>query len=275
MAKRYYCVKTCLGKYSAWFRTLYGPKRFRDEISTVEKFLYSYPNKKYIRLFTEEEVDDWAIERNKTVSAGRVSIELGRIRRFWKWVSEHMGYELPHPVLRTRRRIDKKIPVRNKKTLSLPELRVVCSEISDVSLQRMILAKLLGGVFIPNRPTSGIYNIFRRAVRRVGMEYTWIDFLRSVPRLRLSILQDLRYQLCDSLPFKAQGRSAALRYIQIPEIEAMLLNKRPPVSNRNEEDPCVLRVDESQPASERQVSVSDSECHRIEPMTVSGELPHL
>jgi len=252
MAKRYYCVKTCLGKYSKWFRVLYGSKRFRDEIDTVEKFLYNYPNKKYIRLFTEEEVDDWAIERSKSVSAGRVSIELGRIRRFWRWVQENLGYELPHPILKTRRRIDAKIPIRDKKTLSLPELRVICSEISDVSLQRMILAKLLGGVFVPERPTGGLYNIFRRAVKRVGMEYTWIDFVRSVPKLRLAILQDLRYQLSDSLPFEAQGHRAALAYINIPSIDAMTLRKRATVIDSNNDNSCVVGVSQSNDCVEGQ-----------------------
>src|SRR5271166_347785 len=227
-------TRRCLGKYSSWFRRLYGPKRFRWEARVLDKFFDAYPNHFRLIRFTTEEIDDWAIERRKHVSAASVSIELSCISRFWRWVQENIGYELPNPVQRVRKRAESLVVKRvtNKKTLSLPELRVIVPELPSVRLQEYIYRLILGLPIDPEKGPEKFFQTFRRATNRLHMDYSLYDLRRSIPTLRVAILQDLGLQVGYSLMLEPKSYRRAFRNIQVPA-----LNIGSPVIHHDDNSP--------------------------------------
>ena len=254
-----FTVRTCLAAYQRWFRTLYGVARFRHEIPTIERFFDAFPSKKYLRQFTVEMIDDWAIERGTSVRPATVLIELGRIKWFWRWAEEQLGYSLPSPVPKVHKRLRRKVGwVKNKTTLSLPELRVILTEINDVCLQRYIYLKLLGWPTASRLNVKRVSNNFTRAAIRVNRSYKLMDFVRSVPKLRLSILQDLGHQVGDTLALEPKCYGAPLRDIKLSRIKTMFLDKRPTVSNLDQDNLPVLGVGHLEDSPEGQTPMSDS-----------------
>jgi len=220
----------------------------------LDKFFDAYPNHYRLIRFTTEEIDDWAIERRKQVSAASVAIELSCINRFWRWVQENIGYELPNPVQRIKKRANALVVkrVKNKKTLSLQELRVIIPELTSVRLQEYIYKLLLGLPIHPDKGPEKFFQTFRRATNRLRMDYSLYDLRRSIPMLRVAILQDLGLQVGYSLALEPQSYRRAFRDIQFPA-----LNPRATIINSSQNTPPVSDISEPQDSSEGQSAVSN------------------
>lgn len=258
MAGKYFTVRNCLGKYSKWYLVLHGRHKFYKHIRTLEKFFAAFPTKLRLGQFKLEDIDDWAIERRRQVSLATVTIELYRINMFWNWCKDQYGYILPNPVTPIARKVSKKVP-RNTKTLSLDELRVICSVIDDSSLQRDIVAHILGLEGYALRANPRILNsAFARAAQAVGMEYKFMDFKRSVPQLRLAILNNLSREVRDALAFKAKLDSGSLTNIELPRVDTVTTYERSPIRYGDKDNLPVLGIGQSQLSTEWQAPVSYS-----------------
>lgn len=212
-----YSVKTYLGRYQAWFLVLYGSRRFRSEIRTIENFFKMYPTKKFLTQFTEADIDDFAINHSRQGhAASTVDRDLKRIRRFWNWATQEQKLVLLDPLHRTLKRLRSQIPKRDrhKKTLSLTELRVIYAKM-DSELRRFIESRFMFDVprYYP------ISEKFEAAAKRAGLDYLYGDFVWSLSSLRRAMLQNLDTQLRDALIVEPKSDSNALRNVQVPNFD--------------------------------------------------------
>jgi len=176
--------------------TLKGRKHFYANIPTIEKFLYAFPNKKLLRQFKAEEVDDYIIEFAKTHKPIRVAVHTARINAFWKWVREYLGYKIPNPMLHTHLR--RRVSDRPKKTITWEILQAVVKEACDEAVEEYLEARILNSRPSQYRPRYA--TIFNDASKRLGYDYTLGDVSHSLTGLRLSVLKDLHCKLCKTCP---------------------------------------------------------------------------
>lgn len=212
-----YSVRKYLGLYQAWFLTLYGSRRFRAEMWTIERFFNMFPTKKFLTQFTENDIDDYAISRQRLGrSVATVEIDLNRIRHFWKWATQEQKLVLLDPLHRILARLRAQIPRRDrhKKTLSLDELRVIYAKM-DEELRRFIGSRFMFDVprYYP------ISEKFEIAAKDAGLDYLYGDFVWSLPDLRRAMLQNLDTQLRDSLIMELKGNCSPLRNVQVPAFD--------------------------------------------------------
>jgi hypothetical protein len=234
-----YSVRKYLGLYQAWFLVLYGSRRFRNECWTVEAFFKMYPTKKFLTQFTENDIDDYAIRRKRQGRApATIEIDLHRIRHFWNWATQEQKLVLLDPLQRTLKRLKAQIPKRDghKKALSLNELRVICAK--DVILQDRIWARFIG--LSTKAEFSSLYR-FKKVASTCGFDYRWGDFVHSLPKLRLLVLQNLNGQFRDTLFAEPKSNSSTLGNIQVPAFDEWTA-----ISDMQNEGAPVQGIEESQ-----------------------------
>ena len=243
----WYSIRGTLGRYGKWYLVLYGRKKFYRHIRIIERFLSCYPDKKRLSQFSREDLHDWTIERGRKVSPLTLKYELWSINKFWQWVEENSGYTLRNLALEFARRQERKVPrCKNKKTLSLLELRVILSKLEPPSLQSFIAARIVG-VEVPPYTNPSILNVaFRRAAEASGLDYKLVDLNRSMPQLRLAILQDLSAQVRDTLTLESKLDSGALGDIELAGVDTMLLQKGATVCHDHKDALTVLGISEKQ-----------------------------
>src|SRR5690242_8182925 len=142
--KNRYPIRSNLGRYQRWYLTLYGKKAFRKNIRSLELFFDAHPNRKFLTQFSEEDVDEWAIQRKTAgYSEQRITRELTEIRKFWRWAIEHKNMEVMDVLARVKARWRAKNPPkvrRNRKTLnSIEELRVILQHCSTLAAEQINL----------------------------------------------------------------------------------------------------------------------------------------
>lgn len=237
--KVHYGTRHYLALYQKWFLELYGSKRFRHEISTIETFFNAWPKKRYLSQFRPEHIHDWAVERKRLGFApSTIAIELSRVRKFWNWCIEHHNLKVMDVLVDTQRRLTKQHKTPKKKAFnSVWELKAVFDAIEDVEVRRFVLADLAGKIPPGYKIPSRWRQVFRAASRKVGLDYSLGDLRSSVPKLRLWVFQNLHEQLGDALLSKTQLDSNTQTAIHVPAFDV-----RPTVINSSNDEPTVVRV---------------------------------
>jgi hypothetical protein len=234
-----YSVRKYLGLYQAWFLTLYSSRRFRRETYTIESFFNFYPTKKFLTQFTENDIDDYIIMRKRSGRAAATQeFDLHRIRHFWNWATQEQKLVLLDPLQRTLKRLKAQIPKRDghKKALSLNELRVIYEKLDEES-RKFILYRLTVDVPVP----YSVLKKFKNASKASGWDYRWGDFIFSLPKFRLSILQNLNGQLRDALFPEPKSDSSTFGNIQVPAFD-----EGTAICDMQNEGALVQRIEESQ-----------------------------
>lgn len=96
-----YAVQEWLGKYEAWWLTMYGKKGFKSNCNSLETFFSyfeAYPGLEY---FTIAEVNTYFTWRmGNGAKPLRLNFEAYAIRKFWHWLTEDKSLPLTNPVRR-------------------------------------------------------------------------------------------------------------------------------------------------------------------------------
>lgn len=241
--KRRYPVRINLGRYGAWLLKLYGKRRFRRCIYTVESFLDSFSNKEYLGQFTEEDIDDWALAmKAKGLSPATIAIRLNIIRHFWKWCIEERKMVVLNIAARLEKRWREKAPphkVRKAKTLSYDELRVIMQYIANEQVKEFIYLYLIGVTAKDYKMFPIIRYAFRQGALKAGLDYFWRDFAYSISELRCRILQNLDSKLRDTFGLKAEDKSHSFGTIHLTP-----LDEGATVINRADDSSAVERISE-------------------------------
>ncbi len=89
-----------LGRYEAYLLTLYGSKTFQYNWPTLERFFDRIHPKCGLERITATDINDYIVwrEENNTKPLALL-IEVGMLRRFWRWCIEEKGLNLINPVL--------------------------------------------------------------------------------------------------------------------------------------------------------------------------------
>lgn len=237
--KRHYGIRHFLGLYQKWFLELYGSKRFRHEIVTIENFFDSFPKKRYLSQFRREHIHDWAVERKRQGFApSTIAIELSRVRKFWNWCIENHNLKVLDILVDTQRRLTKQHKTPKKKAFnSAWELKAVFDAIEDAEVKWFVLADLANKIPPGYKIPSRWRQVFRTASRSVGLDYSLGDLRSSIPKLRLWVFQNLHEQLGDALLSKAEFNSHAQTAINLPAFDV-----RPTVTNSSNDNSTVIGV---------------------------------
>jgi hypothetical protein len=113
-----YPIDYWLGRYEAWWLTMYGKKGFLATCKNLESFFGFFVGYTGLENFTIAEVTDFFTWRILNGSSWyRITYEMYAVRKFWNWLTEDKNLPLSNPI---RRGLIQKIQ-RCNPTLKNPE----------------------------------------------------------------------------------------------------------------------------------------------------------
>lgn len=92
-------VREWLGRYEAWWLTMYGRKGYRGTYTNLERFFgyfSAYPGLEYFSIADVTDYFEWRRRNGRNPLA--VMYEAYGIKKFWKWLTEDKGLPLFNPV---------------------------------------------------------------------------------------------------------------------------------------------------------------------------------
>jgi len=213
-------VRYYLGKYQRWFLELYGSKRFRSHMPSVEAFFKLYPHKKYLQQFSLEDLDDYGIIKRRTCSDITAAIEVSRVRTFFKWCIEHYNLQIWNLVEKTPRRPVNQYTRKNKKAFnSVEELKAILKASNCEELKTFIISDICDQIPSGSRVPRKLRKAFRVAAISIGLDYSIADLRAAIPKLRVRILQYLDKELRDALLLEAKPNSNSETTVNLASLD--------------------------------------------------------